>query len=82
MPFKNNDKSLLLSTNPRYSSLSNKRAGWNKTCRLENLANFRNFETLKLCRKDLNIILAQIGLKMTEISIFQPNCGQSKLVNE
>ena len=28
-----------------YSSLSNKHVGWNKTCRLENLAKFGNFET-------------------------------------
>ena len=28
----------------KYSSLSNKRAGWNKMCRLENWAKFGKFE--------------------------------------
>ena len=31
-----------------YSTLSNKRAGWNKVCRLENSAKFGNFKNLKL----------------------------------
>ena len=43
-----------------YSSLSNKHAGWNKTCSMENQAKFENFENLKLCRMHLNNIQAQI----------------------
>ena len=35
-----------------YSSLSNKRAGWNKVCRLENWTNFESFENLNLCWVD------------------------------
>ena len=31
-----------------YSTLSNKRAGWNKMCRLENSAKIGNFKNLKL----------------------------------
>ena len=32
----------------KYSTLSNKRAGWNKVCRLENSAKFGNLKNLKL----------------------------------
>ena len=38
----------------RKPSLSNKSAGWNKTCRLENLTKFRNFEILKWTGMDLH----------------------------
>ena len=37
-----------------YSTLSNKRAGWNIVCRLENSAKYRNFENLKLYLIDKN----------------------------
>ena len=39
---------ILFASVSKYSILSNKRAGWNKVCRLENLAKFGNFENLKL----------------------------------
>ena len=32
----------------KYSTLLNKRAGWNKMCRLENSAKIGNFKNLKL----------------------------------
>ena len=43
-----------------YSSLSNKRAEWNTIGRLYILAQFGKFETLNLCRMDLNHIQTQI----------------------
>ena len=46
--------SVLYNMNTHYSSLSNKRAGWNKMCRLENWAKFGVFENLNLCWVDLN----------------------------
>ena len=56
-----------------YSNLSNKCAGWNKTCRLENSANFGNFGDLKLCKMDLNHILVQIGSKLTDLRVIHSN---------
>ena len=36
------------------SALSNKRAGWNKMCRLENWAKFESIENINLCWMDPN----------------------------
>ena len=37
-------------TNYAYSGLSNNRAGWNETCRLEKFANFEKFKIVFVCR--------------------------------
>ena len=63
------------------NSLSNKRVGWNWTCRLKNQYKFGDFENSKLWM-DLYCIWAQIIGKMTEISIFHSNWGQSLKINK
>ena len=65
-----------------YSSLSNKRAGWNKMCRLENWAKFGSFEILSLYWVDPNCFFGQIMLEITKIGILHANESQLKFKNE
>ena len=62
--------SLYLNEYDKYPTLSNKHAGWNKMCRLENSVKFGNFQNLRLNWMGPNYFQAQIRLEMTKIRIF------------
>ena len=61
-----------------YSGLPNKRAGWNRMCRLENRTKFESFENLELCWVDQTHFQALIRLVMAKISLFHSNESQLK----
>ena len=68
----------ILNSPNTYSTLSNKRAGWNKVCRLENSAKFGNLGNLKLNCMDQECFQVHIRSEMTKISIFLSNNSQLK----